>query len=80
MARVILDARAKYSNISFAALYDEVTMPVELRKAHQDNGHAVMQAYGFDVKTMAGDTDTTIVTELFKLYQAQSLNNGDRWA
>ena len=77
-AKAILDARAKYPNSSLATLYDEVTMPVELRKAHQDNDRAVMQAYGFDVKTMTGDTDIPIVTELFKLYQARSLNNGDR--
>jgi len=40
-------------------------MPVELRKAHQDNDRAVMQAYGFDVKTM---TESQYVAELFKLY------------
>lgn len=43
-----------------------LTMPVELRKAHQDNDRAVMQAYGFDVKTM---TESQCVAELFKLYQ-----------
>ena len=41
-------------------------MPVELRRAHQDNDRAVMQAYGFDVKTM---TESQCVAELFKLYQ-----------
>lgn len=74
-ARAILDARAKYPQSSLAELYDEVTMPIALRKAHQDNDHAVMQVYGFDVKTMAGDTDTLIVAELFKLYQALTLNS-----
>ena len=74
-ARAILDARAKYPQSSLAELYDEVTMPIALRKAHQDNDRAVMQAYGFDVKTMAGDADTLIVAELFKLYQALSLNS-----
>ena len=47
-------------------VYDDLTMPVELRKAHQDNDRAVMQAYGFDVKTM---TESQCVAELFKLYQ-----------
>ena len=65
-AQVILDARAKYPDSSLADLYDELTMPVELRKAHQDNDRAVMQAYGFPVKTM---TESQCVAELFKLYQ-----------
>ena len=65
-AQAILDARAKYPDSSLADLYDELTMPVELRKAHQDNDRAVMQAYGFDVKTM---TESKCVAELFKLYQ-----------
>ena len=65
-AQAILDARALYPDSSLADLYDEQTMPVELRKAHQDNDRAVMQAYGFDVKTM---TESQCVAELFKLYQ-----------
>ena len=65
-AQAILDARALYPESSLADLYDELTMPVELRKAHQDNDRAVMQAYGFDIKTM---TESQCVAELFKLYQ-----------
>jgi hypothetical protein len=65
-AQAILDARALYPDSSLADLYDELTMPVELRKAHQDNDRAVMQAYGFNVKTM---TESQCVAELFKLYQ-----------
>ena len=65
-AQAILDARAKYPDSSLADLYDELTMPVELRKAHQENDRAVMQAYGFNVKTM---TESQCVAELFKLYQ-----------
>lgn len=45
-AQAILDARALYPNCSLADLYDETTMPPELRKAHQANDKAVMQAYG----------------------------------
>ena len=37
-----LDARAKYPDCSLADLYDELTMPVELRKAHQGNDKAVL--------------------------------------
>lgn len=65
-AQAILDARALYPDSSLADLYDELTMPPELRKAHQDNDRAVMRAYGFDVRTM---TETACVAELFKLYQ-----------
>ena len=65
-AQAILDARALYPDSSLADLYDELTMPVELRRAHQDNDRAVMQAYGFPVKTM---TESQCVAELFKLYQ-----------
>lgn len=65
-AQAILDARALYPDSSLADLYDELTMPVELRKAHQDNDRAVMQAYGFNVKTM---TESQCVAELFKMYQ-----------
>ncbi len=65
-AQAILDARTQYSNSSLADLYDEVTMPVELRRAHQENDRAVMAAYGFPIKTM---TESQCVAELFKLYQ-----------
>jgi hypothetical protein len=71
-AQAILDARALYPDSSLADLYDELTMPPELRKAHQDNDRAVMQAYGFDVKTM---TESKCVAELFKLYQEQLCKN-----
>lgn len=48
-----------------ADLYDELTMPPELRRAHQQNDRTVMEAYGFDVKTM---TESQCVAELLKLY------------
>lgn len=44
-AQAILDARALYPDASLADLYDELTMPPELRKAHQQNDRAVMEAY-----------------------------------
>ena len=65
-AQAILDACAFYSDCSLADLYDAVAMPSELRKAHQANDRAVMQAYGFDVKTM---TESSCVAELMKMYQ-----------
>ena len=65
-AQAILDARAKYPDCSLADLYDEVTMPPELRRAHQDNDRAVMQAYGF----VPGKTsESECVARLFEMYQ-----------
>ena len=64
-AQAILDVRAKYPDCSLADLYDELSMPPDLRKAHQANDRAVMEAYGF-----AKDiTESEIVAELFKLYE-----------
>lgn len=65
-AQMILDARALYPDSSLADLYDELTMPPELRKAHQNNDRAVMQAYGFSIKDM---TESKCVAELMKMYQ-----------
>ena len=64
-AQAILDARTKYPDCSLADLYDEVTMPPELLKAHQDNDRAVMAAYGFSTRI----SESECVAELFKLYQ-----------
>lgn len=64
-AQAILDARSQFPEASLADLYNPLTMPPELRKAHQENDKAVMQAYGF-----AKDiTETEIVAELFKMYE-----------
>lgn len=65
-AQAILDARALYPDCSLADLYDEVAMPPELRRAHQDNDRAVMAAYGFSVKDM---TESKCVAELMRIYQ-----------
>lgn len=48
----ILDARNLYPNSSLANLYDDLTMPVKLRKAHQENDKSVLEAYGFDLRKM----------------------------
>ena len=65
-AQEILDARALYPDSSLADLYDELTMPVELRRAHQHNDKAVMQAYGFWGKL---NSESECVAELMKRYQ-----------
>ena len=67
-AQNILNVRTKYPDSSFADLYDEVLMPIDLRKAHAENDHAVMDAYGFSSKM----TEEEIVAELFKMYQKLS--------
>ncbi len=64
-AQGILDARALYPDSSLADLYDPLTMPIELRRAHVANDKAVMAAYGFSVKM----TEADCVAELMKLYQ-----------
>lgn len=64
-AQAILDARALYPDCSLADLYDEIAMPPELRKAHQENDKAVMRAYGFSIKM----TESECVAELMKMYQ-----------
>ena len=63
-AQAILDVRAKYPDSSLADLYDPLTMPPDLRKAHAANDRAVMDAYGFSPKM--GEDE--IVAELFGLY------------
>jgi hypothetical protein len=72
-AKAILDARALYPNASLADLYDELTMPPELRKAHQENDKAVMQAYGFTKLSEDGRkvwmNEAETVSELMKMYQ-----------
>ncbi|MDD6146440.1 MAG: methylase [Oscillospiraceae bacterium] len=65
-AQAILDARALYQDCSLADLYGEVTMPVELRKAHQANDKAVMQAYGFWGKVKS---ESECVPELMRMYK-----------
>ena len=63
-AQAILDVRAKFPNESFANLYDETLMPVELRKAHAANDRAVLAAYGLKPDT----PEPEIVAHLFGLY------------
>ncbi len=70
-AQAILDARALYPDCSLADLYDETTMPPELRKAHNANDKAVMQAYGFKPDMPESD----IVAELMKMYQKLTEGN-----
>lgn len=65
-AEIILNVRRDHKGASLADLYDEVLMPSELRRAHQENDKAVMEAYGFDWRNM---TESECVAELMKMYQ-----------
>lgn len=65
-AQAILEARALYPESSLADLYDPLTMPAELRKAHIANDKAVMQAYGFNIKETS---EAKCVAALMELYQ-----------
>lgn len=69
-AQAILDSRALFPQCSLADLYDDLTMPPELRKAHQANDKAVMQAYNLNIKTT---TESSCVAHLMGLYQ-QKIN------
>ena len=63
-AQAILDARALYPDSSLADLYDPLTMPPELRKAHAANDAAVLKAYGWPTDL----AEPEIVSRLFEMY------------
>ena len=65
-AQKILDVRAAYPDATLADLYDPLSMPIELRKAHRANDKAVALAYDFaDIL----DDEPVIVAALLKLYK-----------
>ena len=63
-AQGILDARALYPDSSLADLYDPLTMPPVLKKAHEENDKAVEKAYG---RKFADEAE--IVAYLMQEYQ-----------
>lgn len=72
-AKAIIEARNNHPNNCLADLYDELSMPQDLRKAHQANDRAVMQAYGMPIK----ETDeAACVAWLMRLYQEKI--NGEK--
>ncbi|MCK9314608.1 MAG: class I SAM-dependent DNA methyltransferase [Verrucomicrobia bacterium] len=64
-AQGVLDARGIFPDSSLAALYDPLTMPPELLKAHENLDRAVMKAYGTNWKT-----EDECVADLMQRYQA----------
>jgi hypothetical protein len=71
-AQGILDARALFPTSSLADLYDPLTMPPELKKAHTANDKSVMQAYGFSIRNTS---EEDCVEALMKMYQALTSEN-----
>jgi hypothetical protein len=65
LAKTILNIRAEYSGSALAELYDPMTMPPELSKAHQALDDEVMKLYGFNLDM----TEPEIVAELMERYQ-----------
>ena len=63
-AQAILDARALYPDSSLADLYDPLTMPPELLKAHKANDKSVLALYGFKPDA----TEDEIVAKLMQMY------------
>ncbi|MCL1894424.1 MAG: hypothetical protein FWG02_09360, partial [Holophagaceae bacterium] len=66
----ILNIRVQYPNASLAILYNPLTMPPELSKAHSALDKAVMKLYGFTKDT----SEPEIVAELMERYQALAGN------
>lgn len=64
-AQAILDARALFPDANLADLYDPLSMPAELVKAHAALDKAVDAAYGYK----GGKDDASRVAYLFGLYQ-----------
>lgn len=65
-SQAVMDAREDYPDSTLADLYDPLSMPSDLLKAHKTLDKAVLSAYGLP----AGATDTQILAELFKRYEA----------
>lgn len=68
-----MDARALYPDCSLADLYDDLVMPSEIRRAHQLNDKAVMEAYGFTKDTEEYRSESACVATLMKMYQERIL-------
>lgn len=74
VARNILDARERYPDSSLADLYDDTTMPAELRQAHRQNDCAVMQAYGFSLSLSEKEVTERILELYERLTQSTRTN------
>lgn len=66
-AKAILQAREKHPNTTLSDLYDDLTMPEDLRTAHAKNDRLVLRAYGLSESA----TESEIVAHLMMLYSAK---------
>jgi hypothetical protein len=66
LAQAILDTRANYPDSSLADLYDPLSMPPDLLKAHRTLDAAVMKLYGFPIKNF---TEVDCVAALMERYE-----------
>ena len=67
-AQAVLDARSQYPDSSLADLYDDTTMPYDLRQVHRTNDRAVLAAYGISPDTAEED----VTARLFALYKEKA--------
>lgn len=67
-AQAILDARAQFPEASLADLYDTLTMPPALRRAHEANDRAVLALYGLPKDA----PESEIVARLMELYREKT--------
>ncbi|HHT0594012.1 TPA: class I SAM-dependent DNA methyltransferase [Legionella anisa] len=71
LAQIILNIRLKYSKSTLADLYDPISMPSELVKAHESLNRAVDVAYG----KFSFENESERVAFLFNKYQEQFIES-----
>jgi hypothetical protein len=72
LSQNILDTRNLFPDSSLAELYDPLTMPPQLLKAHLNLDKAVLNLYGF---SRLDKTEASWVVELMKLHNRLILSN-----
>ena len=69
-AKNILNARLKYNDLTIRKMYGDI-LPPDLKKAHQANDRAVMEAYGMWGKV---HSESECVAWLFRMYEELTKN------
>ena len=65
-AQLILETRKKYTDVSLGKMYLKLDLLTDLKKAHQANDRAVMEAYGMWGKV---NSESECVAWLFRMYE-----------
>ena len=68
----ILDVKALYSDSSLIDLYDGLTMPPELSRAHKENDKVLLKAYGLK----SDISEEEIIAFLMKRYLEVTKHDG----